>query len=85
MLIPAVIALVGSVATSILFASRGSEMVHLEREISSLEQENRELEERIASQSSLTDLAKRAQDLGLHKPYQIVYTTDGEDSLAKLP
>lgn len=63
--------------TTILLAvassSNGAKLVEVEQEISRLEEENRNLKQAIVSKSSLSEVAKKAEELGFVKPEEILY------------
>ncbi len=77
-----------SVSISVISGTKGSELSDIENKISKIEDENRELESQIINESSLTNLNKKVESLGLAKPSDVVYLKDQLEltkTLAKLP
>jgi cell division protein FtsL len=78
------ILVMGSVIVSVKGASKGAELVKLEREILLVEQENRDLRANMLSHTSLSRIEEEAPNRGLIKPEHIVYI-QAPDPIAKLP
>lgn len=54
-------------------ATYGAKLMAMEKQIKVTSEENKKLMEKMASQQSLLVVSKKAEDLGLVKPTQIVY------------
>ncbi len=65
-------------------ATRGSEIALLEKEEIALNNQNKELTERLIQVSSLNGAEKKAAELGFVKPVNLVYISEKE-AVAKLP
>lgn len=62
-----------TVFLAIASASSGAKLQEIENENAILEEENRAITQRIVSESSLSQVAKKAEELGFTKPEEIVY------------
>lgn len=73
------------VAVSIGLSSKGSELLRLEKMISEVNTRNREIKMEMVSESSLTKIAQRADQMGMIKPEKVIYLGQGgnRSSLAK--
>ena len=69
---------------AIATSGKGAQIVAIEREIASLEQENRELESHIVAHNSLRKIADEAANSGLIKDTKILYWNQ-DLSVATLP
>lgn len=69
---------------AIASAGKGAHLVALEKEIYTLESQNRELEVQIVNQNSLKKVAEKAQEQGLVKATNVLYWNQ-DLSVAKLP
>ena len=65
-------------------ATSGATLAKLEKDESTLVQQNKELEEQIVKSSSLNGLEKRSTELGFAKPAKILYINTTSE-VAKLP
>ncbi len=65
-------------------SANGAQIANLEEEQERLSKENRELEEKLVTSTSLSDLEKRAEDLGFSNDARFYYLKKGE-AFAKLP
>lgn len=68
----------GSVYLAIFAASRGSELLYLEKKRSALEARKSELVAELVAKSSLNQVAEAGKELGMQKPTQILYLNKGE-------
>ncbi len=61
-------------------STSGVELSNLEKHQAAITQENRDLREDLAMDSSLTLVAEKAVELGLQEPQQVVYFSKGQFS-----
>ena len=78
-----------TVVVSVNYASKGSELMMVEREISKLTTENSEVEEQIVKLTSVSNLVEGIEETGFIDPEKIEYLSSdlaqGQDIIAKLP
>lgn len=83
------ILVVVTVIVSVNYASKGSELMMVEREISKLTTENSEVEEQIVKLTSVSNLVEGIEETGFIDPENIEYLSSdlaqGQDIIAKLP
>ncbi|RJR29974.1 hypothetical protein C4564_01210 [Candidatus Microgenomates bacterium] len=72
------------VLVAVLSSSKGVELANIEQQIVAARTASRELEDAIIKESSLTQLAEPAAQLGLVEPRYVVYV-DKKSSVARLP
>jgi hypothetical protein len=65
-------------------ATRGSEIALLEKEKIVLDNQKRELTDKLVQSSSLNGAEKKAEELGFAKPSNLIYISEKE-AVAKLP
>jgi hypothetical protein len=65
-------------------ATKGSEIAILEKEETTLSNQNKELTERLVQLSSLNGIEKKAEGIGFVKPSKLMYISEKE-AVAKLP
>ncbi len=75
----------GGVFMTVEMSTSGGEIEKLQKEESSLKEENRQLKAMLVEDSSLSSLEKNAPSLGFFKPENTLYITDKEVFVAKLP
>ena len=56
--------------------NQSSKLLLLEKKAAELEEENRELKDKIITKTSLTQINNKAKDLGLDKPEKFIYMTN---------
>lgn len=66
-------AIAGQLVVSNTFAGSGQELASVEKRIEQVKQENSILHEKVGSASSLQQVAKAAESLGLARPTSIIY------------
>jgi hypothetical protein len=70
----------GLIVLTVFFAikasSQGANLVDLEEESSRLVQENQELKDKIVKSTSLSQIAKQAENMGMVKPENYVYMSN---------
>ncbi|OGC69541.1 hypothetical protein A2415_05330 [candidate division WWE3 bacterium RIFOXYC1_FULL_39_7] len=78
-----------TVVVSVGYASKGSELMIVEREISKLTTENGEIEEQIVRLTSVSNLVEGIEETDFIDPENIEYLSSdlaqGQDIIAKLP
>ena len=62
-------------------STKGTKLVQLEKDFEALTLENKSLNQRLVSETSLVDLSKSTESLGFTKPSQILYISK-EDVVA---
>ena len=65
-------------------ATSGAKLASLEQKVYTLTKENENIEQQVVNSSSLTDLGKKADELGFAKPQSVLYISN-QEAVAKLP
>lgn len=65
-------------------ATSGAKLANLEQKANLLARDNENLEQQLVTSSSLTDLGKKADELGFAKPQSVLYISN-QEAVAKLP
>lgn len=75
---------VGCVFVSIGLASKGAELLKFEEMISEVNTKNREIRMEMIDESSLNNIAEKAERLGMMRPEKVVYIGQGNGSRSSL-
>lgn len=70
------ILLISTILVAVKATNEGSKLLTLEKRAAELEEENKELKNQIISKTSLTEIGKNADKLGLGKPEKFIYLTN---------
>ena len=79
-----VLLVAAAVFLSIEAATKGAQLMYLEKEIAKVEKENKALTSSLVQDTSLTKIAQMAEELGMKRPKSIIYLNN-KDTVAKLP
>ena len=77
--------LIGTVVSSIMVSSKGSQLVFLENEIHESVEMAKEAKSKLIVSTALTEVAVKAHEIGMIKAQKTVYLTSENETIARLP